>query len=299
MTNNLIVSIGEIVWDQFPAGSVLGGAPLNVAYHLQARGLPVLVASRIGADDLGRQTLDRIKEIGLALDGIQIDADLPTGRVVVTVDSNNEPHFDIEQPAAWDHIQVAEVLRVVGGRPFHLVCGTLAQRDQESRQTIRRLWPLATTIFYDVNLRPPFTAMAHVRESLAAAQVVKVNSEELAILNEALVGARGREEEVAAALLQAFDLKILAVTRGSEGALLINPVTCHAHSGFKVTVADTVGSGDAFFSGVIAGYLAGSGLQECLEAANRLGAYVASQPGATPGYPVGGVAPLPTGPAGK
>ncbi|MBU0680964.1 MAG: carbohydrate kinase [Proteobacteria bacterium] len=283
----MIVSIGEIVWDQFPARSVLGGAPLNVAYHLQARGLPVLVASRIGADDLGRQTLARIKDIGLVVDAIQIDDHLPTGRVVVTVDSNNEPHFDIEKPAAWDHIEAAEVEKVVAGRPFHLVCGTLAQRDPESRATIRRLWSQATTIFYDVNLRPPFTAMDHVRESLQAAQVVKVNSEELAILNGTLVGKQGSEEEVAAALLAAFGLRLLAVTRGSEGALLVSPETCVIHPGFKVVVADTVGSGDAFFSGIIAGYLTGVDLQNCITEANRLGSYVASRPGATPDYPAG------------
>ncbi|MEN8258775.1 MAG: carbohydrate kinase [Thermodesulfobacteriota bacterium] len=285
MAKDLIVSVGEIVWDQFPERSVLGGAPLNVAYHLQARGLPVLVASRIGDDDLGRHTLDKIKEIGLAVDAIQIDANRPTGRVVVTMDSHNEPHFDIAKPAAWDHIQAAEVESVVGGGSFHLVCGTLAQREPESRQAIRSLWQHADTIFYDVNLRPPFTPMEHVKESLEAAHVVKVNSEELAVLNEVLVGKTGSEEEMAAALLNAFDLKLLAVTRGSEGALLINREECCSHSGFPVTVADTVGSGDAFFSGIIAGFLAGSPLQSCLEEANRLGSYVASKAGATPAYP--------------
>jgi fructokinase len=201
------------------------------------------------------------------------------------MDSANEPHFDIARPAAWDHIQAAPLAKVVAGRPFHLVCGTLAQREAESRATIRHLWPLATTIFYDVNLRPPHTALEHVQASLAAAQVVKVNSEELAILNKALVGKKGSEEEVAAALLAAFDLQLLAVTRGSEGALLVSPDQCCRHPGFPVTVADTVGSGDAFFSGIIAGFLARAALPSCLEEANRLGSYVASRPGATPAYP--------------
>ncbi|MBU0675024.1 MAG: carbohydrate kinase [Proteobacteria bacterium] len=285
MAKDLIISIGEIVWDQFPNRSVLGGAPLNVGYHLQARDLSVLVASRIGADAQGRKTLARLHDIGLAVDAIQIDDHLPTGRVLVSMDGNNEPHFEIEKPAAWDHIQAAGVENVVANQSFHLVCGTLAQRDKESRQTIRRLWQQATTIFYDVNLRPPDTPLDHVRASLIAAQVVKVNREELAILNQALVGAGGREEEVAAALLAAFDLKLLAVTRGSEGALLINSDGYHTHPGFKIIVADTVGSGDAFFSGIIAGYLTGADLKNCLEEANRLGAYVASRSGATPDYP--------------
>ncbi|PLX48145.1 MAG: carbohydrate kinase [Desulfobulbaceae bacterium] len=285
MTEGLIVSIGEIVWDQFPERRVLGGAPLNVAYHLQARGLQVLAASRIGDDDLGRETLAKVREIGLSPEAIQIDDRRPTGRVVVSMASDSEPSFDIKKPAAWDHIQASEVERLLAGRPFHLVCGTLAQRQPESRQAIRRLWRQADTIFYDVNLRPPYTPMAHVRESLAAARVVKVNSDELRQLNAALVGRRGSEEEVAAALLQAFDLQLLAVTRGSDGALLVNRHQSCAHPGFPVTVADTVGSGDAFFAGIIAGFLAGDSLAHCLEEANRLGSYVASRPGATPAYP--------------
>lgn len=299
MAHEVIVSIGEIVWDQFPAGRVLGGAPLNVAYHLQARGLPVLLASRVGADELGQQTLARLAAIGLDPAAVETDEHLPTGRVVVTMTGNNEPHFDIEKPAAWDHIQATAVAELVRGRPFHLVCGTLAQREQESRDTIRRLWHQATTIFYDVNLRPPFTPMEHVKASLQAAQVVKVNSDELAALNDALVGARGPEEEVAAALLAAFDLRLLAVTRGSAGALLVDPKGWHAHPGFPVTVADTVGSGDAFFSGIIAGFLAGADPAAALAEANRLGAYVASRPGATPAYPDPGQASLPSAAAGK
>jgi fructokinase len=299
MTQQLIVSMGEIVWDQFPEGRVLGGAPLNVAYHLQARGLPVLLASRVGADELGQQTLARLAAIGLDPAAIEIDGQLPTGRVVVTMAANHEPHFEIEKPAAWDHIQATEMARLVNGRPFHLVCGTLAQREQESRDTIRRLWQQATTIFYDVNLRPPFTPMEHVRASLQAAQVVKVNSDELAVVNDVLVGARGPEEEVAAALLAAFDLRLLAVTRGSAGALLVGPEGWHAHPGFPVTVADTVGSGDAFFAGIIAGFLAGADPADSLAAANRLGAYVASRPGATPAYPGPGTPLLPSDGAGN
>lgn len=285
MTKDLIVSIGEIVWDQFPERRVLGGAPLNVAYHLQARGLPVLVASRIGDDELGRETLAKVREIGLTPAAIQIDTRRPTGRVVVSMARDSEPCFDIKKPAAWDHIKASEVERLLAGRPFHLVCGTLAQREPESRQAIRRLWRQADIIFYDVNLRPPYTAMDHVRESLAAARVVKVNSDELQQLNAALVDHSGSEEEVAAALLQAFDLQLLAVTRGSHGALLVNRRQSCAHPGFPITVADTVGSGDAFFAGIIAGFLAGDSLADCLEEANRLGSYVASRPGATPAYP--------------
>ncbi|MBU0479913.1 MAG: carbohydrate kinase [Proteobacteria bacterium] len=281
----MIVSIGEIVWDEFPDHRVLGGAPLNVAYHLQARGLPVLAAGRIGDDDLGRLTLARVRALGLAVDGIQLDAEYPTGRVVVTVDSRNEPHFDIAKPAAWDHIRAPAVEKVVAGRPFNLVCGTLAQREPESRAAIRRLWRQAETIFYDVNLRPPFTSLDHVRDSLQAARVVKVNSDELAVLNKALVGKEGSEDEIAASLLAAFDLELLAVTRGSNGAMLVNSGQCYTHPGFPVKVADTVGSGDAFFSGIIAGYLGGIDLPECLREANRLGSYVASRPGATPAYP--------------
>ncbi|HDK44047.1 MAG TPA: carbohydrate kinase [Desulfobacteraceae bacterium] len=285
MKKDLIISIGEIVWDQFAETTVLGGAPLNVAYHLQAQGWPAMIISRVGDDELGRTTIDKVKKLGLPVQGIQQDPVLPTGRVLVSLDARNQPHFDIAAPAAWDNIQLEEALSLVGDTRYHLVFGTLAQRNETSRQVIERLCDKALSRFYDVNLRPPHTPAGHVRRSLAAADVLKVNREELLTVNDWFMKQEGPEEDIAGALLTAFDLSLLAVTDGANGARLITRDRNVFHPGFPVQAVDPVGSGDAFFSALIIGYLSGLPLDLCLEQANRAGAYVASQTGATPEYP--------------
>ncbi|MDH3393027.1 MAG: PfkB family carbohydrate kinase, partial [Desulfobulbaceae bacterium] len=151
-----IVTVGEVVWDVFPDRRVLGGAPVNVAYHLHSLGIDVSVITRIGCDPLAEETLKHLGDLGLPLEGVQRDATLPTGRVNVTI-SDNEPSFDIVAPAAWDAIDYAPAGDLLGDQPFSLVFGTLAQRDLRSREAICRLRQQAVARFYDVNLRPPFT----------------------------------------------------------------------------------------------------------------------------------------------
>lgn len=285
MAETLIVSVGEVVWDRFPSGAVLGGAPLNVAYHLQARGLPVLAVSRLGDDELGTETLIRLKQLDLLTTGMQRDERWPTGEVVVHLGEDNEPHFEIARPAAWDFIELAPLLQAVGERDFHLVFGTLGQREEVSRQTIQALWPQARTLFYDVNLRPPFTPWEQVAGSLKVADVVKVNEDELRQVHDWCGGKGEGDEEMARYIMAHFAIELLAVTRGSKGAMLVRQGDEVAHHpGFTVAVADTVGSGDAFFSGVINGYLRGDELSAIVREANRLGSFVAGCSGATPAY---------------
>ncbi|MCF6290453.1 MAG: carbohydrate kinase [Desulfobacterales bacterium] len=277
-----ILTIGEVVWDIFPDRQVLGGAPLNVAYQLHSQGLEVTPVSRIGADDLGRRTLEEIDRLGLSCRGIQQDPELATGRVTVTIGNNHEPVFNIIAPAAWDAIALDPALTRIEKKPFLLVFGTLAQRSPISRKTIQALRQLATIRCYDVNLRPPFTTPDLVRDSLAAADLVKMNEEELQTVAN-WFGISGTEpRDLGTGLRNRFAVNILVVTRGAAGAWLLCPDGFFSHPGFPVRVADTVGSGDAFFAGIIKGYLAGRAWPETLARANRRGAYVASSNGATP-----------------
>ncbi len=282
MQTQKILTIGEVVWDIFPDREVLGGAPLNVAYQLHSQGLAVTPVSRIGTDDLGRRTLEEIKGLGLSCRGIQQDPDLATGRVRVTIDNNHEPDFDIVAPAAWDAIALDQALAQVGGEPFLLIFGTLAQRSAISRETIRALRQLATVRCYDVNLRPPFTTPDLVRDSLANAQLVKMNEQELRTVAGWFGISGPGPRELGAGLRDRFAINTLVVTRGAAGAWLLCPDGFFSHPGFPVRVVDTVGSGDAFFAGIIEGYLAGRAWPETLVRANRRGAHVASCNGATP-----------------
>lgn len=281
----MIISIGEAVWDIFAERQVLGGAPVNVAFHLQALGAEVEVITRVGADSLGERARARLAELGLSLAGVQEDLLLPTGRVTVTMDSRGEPCFDIVAPAAWDNIDADLAAALVRDRSYALVFGTLAQRSPRSREAIRRLWQGADFRFYDVNLRPPFTPPGTVLDSLAAADLVKMNGEELHVVAGWLDMTGAEKKNIAQALCARYDLVALAVTEGSRGAWLLAGNDCFYQEAEPVRVQDTVGAGDAFFATLVHGYLAREPWPVVLARANRRGAHVAASQGATPPMP--------------
>lgn len=283
--NPIIVTIGEVVWDIFPDRQVLGGAPVNVAYHLAKLKEDVLPVTRIGRDKLGDETLDRMAELGLPVAGVQRDPQLATGTVRVNIDADNEPSFDIVEPAAWDAIEVEGATGGIAGKAFQLVYGTLGQRNEVSRRTIRDLWQMASFRYYDVNLRPPFTGSDLVLDSLAGADLVKVNDNELRIIGEWLGLKKRTMAELAGELRRRFDLTALAVTRGADGAMLAAADGLYEDAGIAVTVADTVGAGDAFFAALIVGFRAGLPWRRVLSLATARGSYVASCHGATPPMP--------------
>ena len=284
-SKKLIVSVGEVVWDIFPDRRVLGGAPINVAYHLRSLGVDVSIITRIGCDPLAEETLLYLADLGLPLAGVQRDATLPTGCVNVTISADNEPSFDIVAPAAWDAIEYDPAVELLGNKPFALVFGTLAQRDPRSRKTISQLRKLASTRFYDVNLRPPFTTPDLVLDSLVDADLVKMNGDELLQVGKWAAIDTDVKKMVAQQLLKKYNVAVLVVTEGDSGAWLMVGDQYYQHPGFSTTVADTVGAGDAFFATLIDGYLQERPWAECLERANRRGSYVAGQHGATPPMP--------------
>ena len=282
----MIIAIGEVVWDIFPDRKVLGGAPVNVACHLRRLGVEAGVVTRIGADELGDRTIGSLAALGLPLEGVQ-RGDLPTGTVNVTFDEEGQHSFEIVSPAAWDNIDQQEALGYVGNTPFKMVFGTLAQRDKRSRQAIRALWGKADQRFYDVNLRPPHTPREVVEESLAVAELVKVNDEELLEIAGWHNYSGEEKNDIARYLMDRYNISVLVVTEGEKGAWLLDGDEYFRDPGQPVTVVDTVGSGDAFFAALLAGYTAGRSWPDCLVAANILGGFVASQPGATPAIPDG------------
>ncbi|MEN8189290.1 MAG: carbohydrate kinase [Thermodesulfobacteriota bacterium] len=285
MGQKLILSFGEIVWDQFGEKSILGGAPLNVAYHLHMAGAKTRLISRIGSDQLGRETIDKLRGMGLDCSGVQVDDELASGRVFVTLDDQGQPSYDIADPAAWDAIGYPPDEQSLLPDTYHLVFGTLSQRHNRSRESLAKLIAGADTIFYDVNLRPPHTTMQLVKDSLDAADVVKVNVEELELLGSWFTEKDDNIQQTAATLLKDFALSLMAVTDGDKGAWLISgDGTVKSHPGFQVTVCDPVGSGDGFFSVLIRGFLESMAPEKILIEANRLGAWIASRSGATPPY---------------
>ena len=285
MNETMIVAVGEVVWDCFPNKKVLGGAPVNVAYHLTSLGHDVLVVSRVGDDGLGRTTLNKLGELNVSTAGVQIDTELVTGQVNVSFGQDNEPSFDIVAPAAWDAIEPLAAFAEIGDRPFSLVFGTLAQRDERSRRAIVELLERASYSFYDVNLRPPYTTKELVINSLSKADMVKVNENELRILGGWCGCAVTDKKDLAEKLIEKFDLDALVVTEGPDGAWIIVEEKYYQADSDPITVADTVGARDAFFAAIIHGKIQKTPWQQCLGEANRRGGYVASQTGATPKMP--------------
>jgi fructokinase len=266
------VIFGEVLYDCFPDGSVvLGGAPFNVAWHLQAFGMSPLFVSRVGEDILGRRILDAMREWGMDTSGLQFDARHPTGRVEITLDAG-QPRFDILPGQAYDFIDAGALPPVAGEAVLYH--GSLALRREDSRKALERLrQETGGRVFLDVNMRSPWWSLDTVRGCLDAADWVKLNDDELAQLRPQATDPGRAMREV----LEAHALELLS-TAGEEAAV--------APSG-RVAVMDTVGAGDAFASVMLVGLTRGWPLPLTLERAQNFASAIVGVRGATvadPGF---------------
>jgi fructokinase len=292
----VVVSLGEALFDCFPDRSILGGAPVNFGVHVQqlvaSKGQAILV-SRVGDDDLGRDLLRQLGRRGIATERIQIDGQRPTGQVRVTVSPSGDPEFEIAKNVAWDYIAFEDSFEQLAKRCSAVCFGTLAQRSTASRATIHKFLALAPQAIrlLDVNLRQHYITPQILESSLAAANVVKLNEAELARASELLpncVGDAATVDDQANALLNTFELKLLALTRGSKGTVFYakeRRIDSEPSSFPAVDNADSVGAGDACSAGLMYGLLMEWPLDRTLDLANRMGAFLASQPGGTPLLP--------------
>ncbi|MGD0829732.1 MAG: carbohydrate kinase [Terracidiphilus sp.] len=295
--SRLILGIGELLWDLLPEGNALGGAPANFAVMASQLGNRAAILSRIGQDDLGRKASERLKLLPLG-DFLQRDSDQPTGQVTVEF-VDGQPMYTIHQPAAWDFLELTESWTKLAEQADAICFGSLAQRSPASRQTIQalvaRTSPSCLRVF-DVNLRPPFCSGEVIRESLQLATVFKMNDAETPRVL-ALLGLTSQPDHApdytsatlrqsAERLLDKFpSLRMVAITRGAHGSILVTRKAGHEHPGLSVNVADTIGAGDAFTAALTHYLLRGADLATLNEAGNRWGAWVASQAGAMPSLP--------------
>ena len=283
---SLVVGLGELLWDLLPSGKQLGGAPSNFAYISSLLGSESIVVSRIGNDELGREALARVKTLGLDTSFIQLDDVHPTGTVHITVDAQGFPDFRIVREVAWDYIEWNDTVQELASRADVVCFGSLAQRQDPSRSTIHhfvRATRESCLRIFDVNLRQAFYDAVTLKTGFALATVVKVNDEELPVVLQAC-GLPTSNDELADAelLLEHFGMELVCITRGKKGSLLVKKNKHSEHPGFRVQVADTVGAGDAFTAALAHHYRLGHSLDVINAAANRVGAWVASQKGATP-----------------
>lgn len=282
----LVVGLGELLWDLLPGGRQLGGAPSNFAYISSLFGNHAAVVSRVGNDDLGREAVERVKSLGLDTSFLQQDPAHPTGTVNITVDAQGIADFRIVREVAWDYIEWNSALQELAAKADVVCFGSLAQRQEPSRSTIHhfvRATREKCLRIFDVNLRQTYYDGVILKTGMALSTVVKVNDEELPVVLQAC-GLPTSNDELADAelLLQHFGMELVCVTRGQKGSLLVNKNGHSEHPGFRVQVADTVGAGDAFTAALAHHYRLAQSLDVINDAANRVGSWVASQPGATP-----------------
>ena len=271
-----ICVFGEVLFDHFPDGKrVLGGAPFNVAWHLQAFGLSPTFISRVGKDAEGEAILDAMEKWGMETQGLQIDEQHPTGRVTVEF-VDGEPSYDIVRPSAWDAIeadQIEQDCRIL----YH---GTLALRDQTSCTALEAIRSSTQgPVFVDVNLRPPWWEPEKVLSHLAPANWVKLNSEELGLLTPS-----GRHDaDTALEFIERHSLDGVILTHGGDGAEILTASGEHVHARPEagIDIVDTVGAGDAFASVILLGLASDWPLQQMLERAQSFASRIVGNRGAT------------------
>jgi len=283
----IVVGIGEMLWDVFPEGKKLGGAPLNFSHHCGQLGASAHPVSAVGADADGAEIRQILASKNLPDANVQTDTAHPTGRVNITL-QNGKPTYEILAEVAWDYIRFDQNLRDLASRADAVCFGSLAQRSPVSRATIQAfleaMRPEALRIF-DVNLRQNFYSREILETSLRHANIFKLSDEELPTLA-GFFDLSGEVLEQLQALRQMFDLRLVAYTRGGEGSLLVTANETSDHPGFPTEVIDTVGAGDSFTAALCMGLLQNLPLAEINRHACQVASFVCSQSGATPQLPL-------------
>jgi fructokinase len=282
-----IAGIGEVLWDVFPDGELFGGAPANFACHCRALGARAYVISCVGDDARGERAVEFLQNHDVDTSALEVSDSYETGAVVVTLDSAGRPSYEIKEGVAWDHLPYSENLDSIA-KVLDAVCfGTLGQRHATSRETIQKFLaatPSHCLSVYDINLRQSYFTEDLIRASMTMANVLKLNDEELQIIAP-MHDLEGSDETIIRSLLEIYELELVALTRGSRGSLIITPDDVSDVAGVDVTVADTVGAGDAFTAAMVTGYLNDWSLDRINQFANRVAAFVCSKIGAVPELP--------------
>ncbi|MGN0257793.1 MAG: carbohydrate kinase [Bacteroides sp.] len=286
--NEIIVGMGEALWDCLPEGKKIGGAPANFAYHVSQFGFNSRVVSAVGNDPLGDEILQVFAEKKL---NTQIDrVDYPTGTVQVTLDQVGVPQYEIKEGVAWDNIPFTNALRDLALRTRAVCFGSLAQRSEVSRATINRFLDTMPDTgtelkIFDINLRQNFYTQEVLCDSMRRCNVLKINDEELVTISR-IFGYPGIDlQDKCWILLAKYNLKMLILTCGTNGSYVFTPGLISFQETPKVKVADTVGAGDSFTATFTAAILKGLSIPEAHKLAVEVSAFVCTQSGAMPTLP--------------
>lgn len=278
----VVVGLGEILWDVFPERKILGGAPANFAYHISQFGFEGYAVSAIGNDDLGKEILESLGQKNLK--HLLQTTHFPTGTVQVTLSGAGIPSYEICENVAWDNIPFSEEMKKLAEKTDVVCFGSLAQRNEVSQKTIHQFldaMPSDSLKIFDINLRLHFYNREIIEKSLQKANIFKINDEELIKIAQ-MFDIKGDEKAICEYFLKEFKLKVLILTKGTDGSLILTPSEVSSLPTPKVQVADTVGAGDSFTAAFTAAYLHGKPLAQAHQLAVEVSAYVCQQHGAMP-----------------
>ena len=288
MNNNVVVGMGEALWDVLPEGKKIGGAPANFAYHVSQFGMPSCVVSAVGTDALGYEIIENFTSKGL--NHLIEKVPYPTGTVQVEIDQAGIPQYEIKENVAWDNIPYTARLEDLATRTKAVCFGSLAQRNIVSRNTINRFLDAMphnddNLVVFDVNLRQGFFTKEILCNSMKRCNILKINDEELVTVSR-LFGYPGIDlQDKCWILLGKYNLKMLILTCGINGSYVFTPGNVSFQPTPKVEVADTVGAGDSFTAAFISSILKGKSVEEAHRKAVETSAFVCTMQGAMPVLP--------------
>lgn len=283
---NIIVGLGEALWDVLPDGRKLGGAPANFVYHASQFGLNSCVVSAVGDDELGHEIENIFKE--KSLNTVMPRVDFPTGTVQVTLDGNGIPSYEIKQGVAWDNIPYSSELEELASKTSAVCFGSLAQRCETSRTTIEKFLEKLpddeTLKVFDINLRQNFYSKELIESSFKRCNVLKINDEELVIVAKMFGLGDDEPKQQCLSLLNKYNLRFVILTCGENGSYVFTNEISNFIPTPKVDVKDTVGAGDSFTGAFVASVLQGKSMQEAHRLAVDVSAFVCQCNGAMPVY---------------
>lgn len=278
-----IAAIGEILYDVYPETKNLGGAPLNFLYHVFKLTGNGNIISRVGNDVLGKNACDFLQSSGINTDYIQVDHVHPTGVTTVTLDEKRVPSFRIDERRAYDFIKgTSEIKKLVEEETDCLYFGSLAQRNEMTRNTIQNLLGKKIKYFCDLNLRQKFYTEEIIKKSINSTNILKINIDELKLINQIIFKKEYSFQSSTNDLLNNFNIEMLAVTKGANGSTLFHKGEVDDCSNLSGKVVDTLGAGDSFASILCIGYLRGWKLSKINRLANEFASEICKIEGALP-----------------
>jgi fructokinase len=280
---NEIAAFGEILFDIYASSRNLGGAPLNFIYHINKLTGSGRIISRVGKDHLGREAINFLNSEGFLTENIQIDDEHQTGTAVVSLNEKGEPTFDIEENRAYDFININEENRIrIAQISECFYFGSLAQRNEVSRKSLHSFFNKNIKYFFDVNIRQNFYSKENLSKSLNTANVVKLNFDELKLLEKLFFNKESDLHTASQKIIEKFNIELLTVTKGAAGSIMLRDGEVSEHNSEARKVMDTVGAGDAFAAITCIGYLNKWNLKKINKLANEFAGQICMISGAIP-----------------